>query len=138
MASYTYKVLREEEGGEPPETIYRPVGEFKAKGPDLAALLGAELEGKTGTYVAIPQRNFNETPIVPTTGFAIGDRDPDPPEPTGEGAAGGDLDPRLHPEWTCETEECGHRPGDHGAKGLGICRVDGCPCGKAKYPGLAT
>ena len=131
MAIYTYKVLREE-AEDNPVALFEAIGEFRAKDPGSAALSAAEAVGKPGTYIAIPERHFNETPIVPTVGFAIAEPDADPP-PAPDPPEGG-LDPRLDPEHACETvedgEPCGHLPGDHGAKGLGICRVEGCPCGK--------
>jgi hypothetical protein len=135
MGIYTYKVLRAvdpaevsiDDGHPLREGMLHLVGEFKAKEPGLAALAAAEQVGQPGTYVAVPERNFNDTPIVPTTGFMIADPDagePPPPPPEGEVAAG------LDPAHKCETDECGHLPAEHGAGGLGICRVEGCPCGK--------
>jgi hypothetical protein len=145
MGAYNYRVLREIDprttigGGDweklgSPDKLYAFVGEFTAKEPGLAALAGAEQVGEAGTYVAVPERNFNVTPIVPTTGFMIGDPgEPPPPTPPadGEGATPvSDLASGLDAERPCETEDCGHLPMLHGAKGLGICRVDDCPCGK--------
>lgn len=137
MGVYNYKVLRKIEGdGEihgAAATLVE-VGEFKAKEPGLAALAAAEQVGSPGAYIAIPERNFNEVPIIPSTGFMIGEAEPGPPPATaageGSGAAGDDLDPRLDQTLPCETEGCSHLPADHGAKGLGICRVDDCPCGQ--------
>jgi len=136
MGVYTYKVLRAVDPSEISvddshplrEGMLHMVGEFKAKEPGLAALAAAEEVGKPGQYIAIPERNYNDTPIIPTTGFKIaepGEDDP-PPPPLEEGA----LAPGLDPGHACETEGCGHAPIEHGAHGLGICRVDDCPCGK--------
>lgn len=137
MATYQYKVLRKIQSADDLDripkgaAIYFELPDETAKTPDAAALAAAEKLGETGPYRPISRRHFNETEIVPTTGFAVGDSgSADPPPPAGEGAAEGDIDGRLDPEHVCETEECGHLPGEHGAKGLGICRIDGCPCGK--------
>lgn len=124
MAIYTYRVLRVLEDGEAiPEgaTVYIDCGNHKAKMPDGAGLAAAEEIGKTGSYREVSLRHFNETEVVPTTGFAIGDRD-SAEQPVG--------DPPIPDVLPCETEGCGHLPAEHGAGGLGICRVDGCPCGK--------
>jgi hypothetical protein len=145
MGVYNYKVLRaldpraELSSGDweklgKPDVIFVPCGEHKAKEPGLAALAAAHEVGEPGTYHPIPERNFNEVPIIPSTGFQIGEPGedlPPPPPPDGEGATSvSDLAPGLNAEHPCETEECGHLPMLHGAKGLGICRVDDCPCGK--------
>jgi len=145
MGVYNYKVLREVDPSEISIDDSHPlrefpllqlIGEFKAKEPDLAALDAANQLGKAGTYHPIPERNYNDTPIVPTTGFKIGEpgEDEPPPPPLGDGELSPGLDPDACCEWSEDGQHCGHRPHQHGARGLGICRVEGCPCGKAKYP----
>lgn len=136
MATYEYKVLRKIQSADDLDqipkgaAIYFELPDETAKTPDAAALAAAEKFGETGPYRPISRRHFNETEIVPTTGFAVGEaQNPEPADPP-EGGAADDLAPGLDPQHACETEECGHLPGDHGAKGLGICRVDECPCGK--------
>lgn len=139
MGVYTYKVFRAVDPAELTiadhplkDGLFHLVGEFKAKEPGLAALAAAEQVGQAGTYHPVPDRHFNDVPIVPTTGFMIGEpEDPAPPPapPAGSGDDDPDLDPRLDQTFPCETDGCGHLPADHGAKGLGICRVEDCPCG---------
>lgn len=131
MAIYSYKVLRRIDGeDEAPggALLFCECGDEEAKTPDAAALSAAEKIGKTGSYRSISARHFNETEIVPTTGFAIGTAFAQAEPPPGDTTA--ELDPRLDSQHACGTEECGHLPAEHGAKGLGICRVDDCPCGK--------
>lgn len=133
MASYRYKILRKVESPDDlPKgaTLYVELEDQTAKTPDVAALAAAEGIGKTGSYRSISTRHFNEIPIVPTTGFAIGEPSEGDGAPIGEVDTGTGLAKGLDPAHLCETDECGHLPSEHGAKGLGICRVEGCPCGK--------
>lgn len=136
MAIYNYKVLRfESKTGD--SALLELVGEFTGKDPGTAATAAAAKVGKPGAYYAVPDRHFNHVPVVPTMSFAIGDSGQDPidADPEADPEEGEGLAEGLDPDHFCETEDCGHLPAEHGAEGLGICRVEGCPCGKYEGPG---
>lgn len=134
MGQYTYRVLRQiKPGDEVPEgaVLFVDCGEHDGKTPDAAGLTAAEKAGQRGDYRAISSRHFNLVPIVPQTGFMVA---PDEPEPEPEPPA---TDPDGLCAWSEEGDTCGHLPGDHGPSGSGVCRVEGCPCGKYTPPPAA-
>lgn len=119
------------------------LGWWRARTPDAAIEAACESKGlpedATGATVAVAKRQWNEREaakeMVPVWSIrAVGDGPPavDPALPP---PAGDDLADGLDAEHPCEWKDaedgatCEHLPGDHGGGGLGMCRVQGCPCG---------
>lgn len=124
---------------------FADLGWHRARTPDAAMEKACEIMGLPvedgGTVVAIAERQWNERQaakrMVPVWDIKpIGDEAEPPADPEDRGlppAAGEDLAEGIDPEHACEWTEdgatCEHLPGDHGERGLGMCRVKGCPCG---------
>jgi hypothetical protein len=134
-SGYEYRILQVLEALEDvqPNGDFRDLGWHKARNPDDAIEAAAKEHGLEPTRcVAVAGRWWIERevgkelqPVYQVT--PVSDVKPKPePEP-----GPGELDPSAR----CATEGCGHLPGDHGAEGKGMCRVDGCPCGGYKDPG---
>lgn len=117
------------------------LGWWRARNPDAAIEAACEAKGlpdeATGATVAVAERQWNEREakkeMVPVWSIgAIGDAppaaDPDLPPAAGDDLAEG-VDPERPCEWAEDGDTCEHLPSDHGSKGLGMCRVAGCPCG---------
>lgn len=135
-SGYVYRVLALTRHG-----VFADLGEHRGRTPDAAIELAVEENGMPdepgGVAAAVAGRHWNERharkrmvpewTIEPMEGESGGVH-PDLPPPAGD-----DLAPGIDPEHACERVEdgqpCEHLPGEHGAKGLGMCRAKGCPCG---------
>lgn len=140
-SGYEYRILAVLEATEGnPRPGFADLGWHRGRTPDDAIEEAVKKEGMPredrGRCVAVASRwwierdvrrrlepHFDVLPISDGKPQGAG------PVPEPSNGAGDDLDPRLDAEHPCEEDGCAHLPADHGSNGVGMCRVEGCPCG---------
>jgi hypothetical protein len=144
-SGYNYRVLALAAPGTIGESDFPGIydlGWHRGRTPTAAVEAACEANGlpetATGTVVAVAERQWNERQakkqmvpiweIVEVTEENGAAADPRVPPAAGDDLADG-LDPERGCEWTEDGLTCEHLPGDHGEHGLGMCRVENCPCG---------